>query len=153
MVKLLKLVLIVLLIKTSTAKIESLNALLRRMLSSRCQTHTMDFVELCGRFLTGRVRVRGKMIKTPSSISGAGVKRQVRKDKLKRNRTNKKRPGKGGSWMMYMRKRQRGIARISWKVCAEEYKNLPPEELGELTKTWNGCDGGRADWWKEGALS
>ena len=55
---LVELVILIVFAKTNTSNVESLNSLLRRLLGSRYQTHSMDFVDICSRFILNGVRIR-----------------------------------------------------------------------------------------------
>ena len=73
----LELCIVVLMGKTNTSRIESLNALLRRIIAMRYQSRPYSFVEVCSKFGLCRARITRRMLGSPVHSKA----RKTRRDK------------------------------------------------------------------------
>ena len=131
---LLELTLIIVTGRTNIINIESLNGFLRRIMAARYQTNVMRLVTLSSHFVLARLRSRRKLQLAPAGLR-VKKKRKTRRDANKRARkTNKRRPGGGGAWRVFVRKRGMELKRAFQKEISQEYASLSPEEFTPLAE-------------------
>ena len=129
---LLELVLVIIFGRTSSSRIESLNALLRRMLSL-AQTYVPEFKDLSAKFMLSRLRLRARSIANPPGLK----QRRRRKKAVQRSKGKKRSGGGGGAWRAFVRQRMKGQAKQLFTSLSAEYAALTDEErkaLEELGK-------------------
>jgi hypothetical protein len=110
--------------RTNTCRIESLNALLRRMVSSRYQTWAMSLLVLSAKFVLSRLKLRLCSTANPPGLRGGRRPASKVKKKHKRQR----REGGGGAWRAFVRARSKLIGKAVFRQFAGEYATLDPAE-------------------------
>jgi hypothetical protein len=125
---LLELCLVIIFGRTNTCRIESLNALLRRMASCRYQARSMTVFDLSSKFILSRLQLRKRSFYHPPGMSAKFAKRV--KTRAKKDKANKK--GGGGAWRAWVRKCMKGKSKILFKSLALEYRHLSEQELCDL---------------------
>ena len=129
---LLELALIVIFGRSNTERIESINALLRRMLNNRYQNSNMFVRDLGAKYLLNRSRLRRLNINalTRKDRKASLFKTRVDKRVIKR-KANKR---GGGAWRAFVRERCKGIAKAMFHELVIAYHNLSQEELEPYKK-------------------
>lgn len=120
--------------RSSIARIESLNATVRRHLVASCvQAKRPDMPTVSAEYMLGRIRRRELQLKAPSG-SRVHLRKVIKKDgcgKLPALRDRGRRGG-GGPWRAFVSKRCRGIRRAAFAELSSEYNALSKEELASL---------------------
>ena len=126
----LELVLLICFTRTNSARLESLNALLRRIIGTRYQSRSMSFVSLCSKFCLSRVKVREREL----ALGHKRGNRPTRKKRVKKRiaKTKHKRVGGGGPFRAYMSKELRRCRKQCWKLLCQSYRDLIAEENKSL---------------------
>ena len=129
--------------KTSTVRVESLNAWFRRQCSVRCQQKVLSFVTLSVMFIKSQFRSREHLTRRRGGAQHRR-ERKVRKDNKLKTKSSREPPkkrmkrGGGGTWRAFTSSRCRAIGRACFKALAAAYKVLsaeeraPFEEMGRL---------------------
>ena len=142
---LLEIAIIIILGKTSTVRIEALNALIRRIIVSKSNAvKKPNLLSISAEFALSRLRASERGLfkrlwsiwKKPLSVTDADehpIRRRAVRRKKKRvikSETKKvvRRPGGGGAWRAFVHARCRGVTKALFAELAKEYNNLSPEE-------------------------
>ena len=126
----LELALIAIFGRTNTCRIESLNALLRRMIQNRYQNTRMQARDLSSKFLLNRGRLRRWHLHNLDERKQPPLFKRNSKVVIKTNRKQDAgtRSGGGGAWRAFVRSRCRGVGRAMHRALSLEYRNLSPSE-------------------------
>ena len=136
---LLELTIILIMCRTNTCRIESLNALLRRMIGVRYQTHCMKLLDLSNKFVLcrGRLRVSEKLklgMRHASAIKPVAKKKAYSNKKKRKKTIREGHAIGGGAWRAYTRKQCKGVSRRCFKELWARFKSLDPLEKLEYER-------------------
>ena len=132
-----ELALVIMASRTSTTRLESLNATIRRHLTVMAvQAKKPSLVTVSAEFMLGKLRRRAV-----ESVHPAGHRlhwsRRVRSRFVKRRRLAtagalSKRRGGGGAWRAFISSRCRGVTAAVFRTLAAEYRGLSREEMQQF---------------------
>ena len=131
---LLILAILIILGRTSTSRIEALNAKLRKILMAKSNaTKRPNITNISAEFMLAKLRSRErglwqriwKVWREPFAASTA-ASRPVNSRRVRKNR--RKKPGGGGAWRAFVSARCRGLGRQLFSQLAEEYRSLSDED-------------------------
>ena len=145
-VALLELAIVVMLGRTSTTRLEALNAKLRKIMHAKSNmTKKPDLTILSSEFLLAKLRSlhrglwqriwRGSVKRTGAQhVDGKRRRRATRRRRVRKHKTRKFKAQScgGGAWRAFIHKRCAGVCKAAFRDLAIEYRGLSQEERAEL---------------------